>query len=653
MKKFTAIAAAVLLAAATFDASAIKKDAYTGSRIFWDFSSRQQLFNAHSNYARIIQLQDGRIMVACEGGGGISVRYSSDYGSTWTESERIATNETNLPFAVPDLIQLSDGTIVVGFNPRPSSPYSEERRFGCRCVISTDNGATWTDPITIYDASYLGSEGCWEPSFLELPSGELQCYFADESDFDSSSEQCISMCRSFDKGRTWSERTRVSFRSGARDGMPVPILTEASEIVVIIEDNGWPSRYLFRATTVRCSLEDNWSEPVLAGSANREMIFANDDDKNYVSAAPYLRQLPTGETIASWQGDHNGRTSCQESTYDMFVAVGDADARNFKAVTAPFDLSGELHSLWNSVACVGDGSVIALGSIGGANAINMIKGYPKQYFEADYGTPTLDGTAIKETWTAKNGQQICMGSAKTNKVYADYLWDDQYIYFSTRVIDSDIIYGQELDNDYVELFLDTENCCDTYGQVGMYQFILNLDGTVEMKAGSNNRWATVSDAEGIVCIPNIKSSYYELEVAIPWSVLGYSSAPINNTIRTDIRVSDFTGDDLIDITITDAVRRQSWSWMELKLNPNPESELQSATDDTATDINVVVADKTIQVTAPTDIANIALYSLSGGLIYSAKVNDTTHKISTSLTGGGVIRITLADGRQISKKVLLN
>ena len=48
------------------------------------------------------------------------------------------------------------------------------------------------------------------------------------------------MCRSFDKGLTWSEPVRVCYRAGTRDGMPSAILTPAGEIVVIVEDNGQP-----------------------------------------------------------------------------------------------------------------------------------------------------------------------------------------------------------------------------------------------------------------------------------------------------------------------------------------------------------------------------------------------------------------------------
>ena len=197
------------------------------------------------------------------------------------------------------------------------------------------------------------------------------------------------MCRSFDGGLTWGQPSRICYRAGTRDGMPVPILTENDEIVVIIEDNGHPGRNGFRATTVRTPLAENWSTWVDATSQRREMIFADDAEKAFISAAPYLRKLGKDETIASWQGDRRDRQGTGEDHFDMFVAVGDADARNFRAVSQPFGLSLSQHGLWNSVSALDDGSVFALSSIGDANhgnAINVMKGYAMKGFSANFGT---------------------------------------------------------------------------------------------------------------------------------------------------------------------------------------------------------------------------------------------------------------------------
>ena len=46
----------------TIGASAARKDAYDRSRIFWDTDTKKTLFSS-GNYARMIQLQDGRLMV--------------------------------------------------------------------------------------------------------------------------------------------------------------------------------------------------------------------------------------------------------------------------------------------------------------------------------------------------------------------------------------------------------------------------------------------------------------------------------------------------------------------------------------------------------------------------------------------------------------
>lgn len=108
---------------------AVSKAPYSGSRIFWDTGSELTLFPS-GNYARIIQLQDGRIMAAAESGGGISVCYSSNYGKTWTSPELIVRQQSLIPYAVPDLIQLTDGTILVGFNPRHHPPIVKTENSG-------------------------------------------------------------------------------------------------------------------------------------------------------------------------------------------------------------------------------------------------------------------------------------------------------------------------------------------------------------------------------------------------------------------------------------------------------------------------------------------------------------------------------------------
>ncbi len=648
MKKKILLPLFLTAAILTPNTNAAYKEPYNASRILWDTSSQVNVFNG-GNYSRIIQLQDGRLLAVAEKGNGIATNYSNDYGKTWTREVVIAPNG-NIPYAVPDVIQLTDGTIIVGFNPRPSSPYSEDRLFGIRCVISYDNGESWTDPIYIFDAKHTFDNGCWEPQLIELPSGEIHCYFANENDYTSSSEQCISMCRSFDKGLTWSEPVKVSFRSGTRDGMPVAIITDNGEIAVIIEDNGWPSyKWSFRATVVRCSLEDNWSETILADSPNREIIFANDEDKQYISAAPYLRKLHTGETIASWQGNHGGRSS---SYLNMFVAVGNEDARNFSHVTEPFSRSETEHALWNSVSVIGDGSVLAVASLGGATAGNSIytkKGWPKQYFDANFGTPTIDGVNTKDGYTYKYARQVYMGQYTGTRATADFLWDNDNLYFTVLVSDSDV-YTDLVDNDGVTFSIDTKGASDQYPQEGIYKMFFDANGTVtNFKYGSNNRWVATDTPEDINYSIKINKTYYTIEAAIPWKVLGLESAPVDNDMRVNIAVTNRKESSIETENLPETTALASWTWFWFKLNPAPDSSIETIAAENNT-VTAITAAGRLHVSSREEIASLSLHSLSGALLHSATRCGTSHSFPIPATGIGVLHVTTADGQTFSKKI---
>ena len=592
MRQYIAI---IALAAASLTASARYHAPYDYPRVLWDINSQQQIFQS-GNYARLITLQDGRLIAAAEsyGPSGIKVCYSSDNGAHWTSPEMIAPNPDKIGNAVPDLIQLSDGTIVVGYNPRPSAPYEEDRRFGIRCVRSTDNGATWSDPIYIYDASHLFSDGCWEPSFLEMPDGELHCYFANEHPYTTNSDQEISLCRSFDKGLTWSAPERVTYRAGARDGMPSAIITEDDEIVVIVEDNGQPGYHGFRATTMRCTVEQNWHDCwVDGGSSRRNMIFANATDKQATSAAPYIRRLRNGYTLASWQGDA-GRTGGQ---LDMYTAVGNKNAKSFNQVCQPFKRPSDGASLWNSVNVAFDNVVYALGSHSGSGqgGIQLLKGYVLDYVKADFGTPVIDGSFAKETWTASKCEQVVLGHQKRTRSAHDFLYDNDCLYFFSYVGDSDQ-HTDLIDRDGVWLTLDMTNTPDTYPLEGMYRVFFDIDGSVKFYNAQGNKWVLADNVpEGIRHELTIGRAYYMLEVAIPWKVLGWAGPRVEQTMRVNIEVNDIRTGELRQETFPEAVSRQSWTWPEFRLTP---SDL------------VGIDDPSIDIEAPAD-APVEWFTLQG------------------------------------------
>ena len=531
---------------------------YNGSRIFWDARNPVTVFNG-GGYARLIELQDGRLMACCESGG-IKVSFSSNKGKTWSSPTLIAPNENNTPNCVPDLIQLSDGTIIVGYNPRPSKPYTEDRRFGIRVRRSTDNGRTWSDEIFVYDADYVFENGCWEPSFLELPSGELQLYFADESPYTMTGEQQISLCRSFDGGLTWSEPQRISYRSGYRDGMPVPVLlSDQKNIVVAIEDNGWDGVGDFVPTTVRTTLSNNWrNNSYVNGSSNQRNRCVN---HNYCpvakGGAPYLRVLPNGETVLSHQSTYDDGDNMK-----MYVYVGNKQAKDFKAMSRPFYQGTDKGCWWNSLAVIDTGIVVAVGGLGGK--VCMVKGYPMKQFYAPYATQLTDGQlTYAETYYNASAKQVPMGNATGTFSYTDFAYDCDKLYMTS------IIYrrGARLEEpfpDGVTFYVESKGASTDIPMPTAYRFNMLPDGTLTISKGNGKDW-TETSLPAVQTASVVNAGSYRLEIAIPWAAIGLATAPVGQNLSVNLEILTGDGTQWLIEQIPDASGTKPATWIPLKL----------------------------------------------------------------------------------------
>lgn len=634
-------------AGAGFGAGATVHAPYPLSRIYWDLGSKVRIMNG--GYCRIWQLQDGRLMCVSHAGTGVSASYSSDGGASWTPAQVLVAGVKGVNQAVPDVTQTSDGTIIVGYNPRPQAPYSEERRFGIRTIRSTDGGETWEAPVYVYDASYTFDDGCWEPSFLELPSGELQLYFANEGPFTSNNDQEISVSRSFDQGQTWSEPTRVSYRAGHRDGMPAAILTPRGEIVVTVEDNGNPGYSNFRVTTVRCPLEENWSTWVDATSSRRSMIFANEADKQSVSAAPYLRQLKTGETVASWQGN-KGRNSGDLNYFDVFVAVGDSDARNFQAISQPMHMPLTGHSIWNSVAVDREGAVYVLGQNGATGSgtpdgVVMMKGYPAKGFAARYGTPTVDGNLQKAEGWLTGAKQVNLGGNAGVRSNIDFLYDEQNLYVYFRSIDR-TIFTDKVDDDGLFLYFDPDNQCQDTPKKREYRIFMDVNGTVRYAQGRGSGWGNEAVPEGLTTAVNVRSTYYDIEARIPWTALGIEAAagaPLDRLMRMGFEVRDRKADDTILEKVPDATDVASWTWPEFRLTTSPDygGVEDVIADSRESKVSVAINGGQIQASSAdgAEISSLKVYTPQGALVRAESNSDS---VSTAgLTGVVIVAVTAA------------
>lgn len=611
-------------------------------RIFWDLKTESTVFapnNSYTGYSRLIQLNDGRLLAVVENSG-IKIAFSDDKGATWHGEKRIVFNPSGIAECVPDLLQLADGSIIVGYNPRPSAPYSVDRKFGIRAKRSTDGGATWSNEIYIYDASHDGADGCWEPHFIQLPSGELQCYFADESPYTSSGEQQISVCRSFDNGITWSKPECVSFRPGNRDGMPAAILLEdPDEIVVIVEDNGWYGNMgNFTPTTVRCPLSTNWHNYHVGGAedSNRDMIYTFTPWANM--AAPYIRKVSTGYTVASCQGLFQ-RTQGQ---HDMFVAVGDRRARNFERLSRPFSLPENRAAMWNSLAIIDDSVVVAVAGIDG---IRMIKGYPKSEIAITSSkTVNINGSADdEETFSDPSRRLIPMGTTTRNDAAADMAYDDDYFYFTITVADKKV----NPEGDIVTLYLDPANLSTGSLAKGLYRFTMSADGKCLMSESLGRAWSGNRSEESILFSCTTSGTGYCMELAVPWSLMGLDGTPADNRMRFALEITDAeTGtDDIPDVNV-----RRSESWMPILLADNSGASIMAPQPEK--NISITVSDGTVTLTSSQPVERMKLLAMTGITLAETTSGEMPLTLTTSANGPAIVSVIFKDHTTLNRKIIL-
>ena len=324
-------------------------------RIEWNPASLT-LVQAGGNYARIVRLPGGGPLVcAFELAGKVAVRRSTDEGRTWTPPTTVAAWPLG-SLSNPELLALRNGTLLCFFNERPrggSSPAGQaapRQPFAIALSRSADGGNTWSPVTVLYRAGTESGTGCWEPAAVELPNGvftgEIQLFFANEQPYPKTAEQEISLLRSTDGGHTWSGAQAASFRAGSRDGMPVPVvLRDNAGVALAIEDNGLSGT--FKPGIVFSDLATGWrGGPVRADSPRRWGALAVPLPPAVYAGAPYLRQMPGGETVLSFQqgDDPNNLRSAR-----MAVSLGDRNARNFGVPSFPFPPTPGRGQLWNSL----------------------------------------------------------------------------------------------------------------------------------------------------------------------------------------------------------------------------------------------------------------------------------------------------------------
>ncbi|HZB14397.1 MAG TPA: sugar-binding protein [Chryseolinea sp.] len=506
----------------------VSEPSVNGIRIAWDHKTLKQLSPPNANYsgyARMIKLQDGSLFCVYESDKATHAIKSIDGGRQWSDPIVIAAPENNIACAVPEVLQLLDNSIIVSYNLRPPANNADpQKRFSIQVTRSSDGGKSWNPPVEVYKAGYEFKNGCWEPAQIQLPNGEIQLYIANEGPYTQSNEQEITMFRSTDQGLTWTNGETVSFRSGHRDGMPVPLLLKNDEIILAIEDNGVDGKE-FKPVIIRTSAVNSWSNaPVSASDPARDYALdklATIPDTNY-AGAPYIRQLTSGEVILSYQGNEL-RNDFKWDHSDMIVSIGSPLGKNFNRKSIPFYISDPSKTaLWNSLCVENDSTVIALTSTNayGKTAVWMIKGHVLVEIQS-YRATISDGKRNDPRRTTKT--PIFIGGYGPTQAHINAAWNDQLLFITADVEDNQVFSssGDPRKDDAVQFYLDPQNLSLRSPDKNIFRVTVTAGGRAYYNEGKNGTWDFWKPT-GVVSKSRETASGYQVEVAIPWAVLNHS-----------------------------------------------------------------------------------------------------------------------------------
>ncbi len=280
--------------------------------IKWD-ASTLRLIDAGADYGRMIRLSSGQLACVFDRGAKMWIRHSTDDGQSWGEAILVA-QEKGSWLTNAYVLQLKGGQLLYFWDDRPMEAVAAQRRattapltrpFRIRMARSSDQGKTWSSAQTLYAAGTRFGDGCWEPAAVELPTGEIQCYFANEGPYTQSDEQEISLVRSTDSGATWSAAEQACFRPHHRDGMPAPLLLK-SHVVIAIEDNGLSGNTFKPAIVDMTSPGTALPNTDTASPSTRWSAFKEDLPATTYAGAPFLAKLPSGLTLLSFQESADG-----------------------------------------------------------------------------------------------------------------------------------------------------------------------------------------------------------------------------------------------------------------------------------------------------------------------------------------------------------
>jgi hypothetical protein len=420
-------------------------------------------------YARMIKLADGSYILLCQdrfdaGGNGSNVLWATSPDmKNWTSKgilfrshevlNGLGNTDTKLYTNGFGKV-LKNGEVFLFASYRCRSTYGN---YNCRydhgieLMKSSDNGKTWSEPQIIHRGPN------WEAVMLELPSGELQCYFSESRPWISGSHSGTSMVKSTDGGNTWlpsaggADPYRVIRHTWYSEAQGKTFFTDQMPALIQLNNSNqiagaFESAYA-RDASVHFKIAFAWSPE----DGNWDYILGNEGNGSnfdvatakvapadraldlWVGAGPDLKQFPSGETLVSY-----GLSS------QLLIRTGDSKAKNWGE---PFVSLPGIGS-WGAMMMESSHEVVAVmrNSKNSQNVtVAMTKWALNHRINASVHKVDLDGD--NKDWS-KTDEALFVGAKCQAQATLRCSSDANNVYFLIECLDENVS-----KDDYVQLFL--------------------------------------------------------------------------------------------------------------------------------------------------------------------------------------------------------
>lgn len=432
-----------------------------------------------------------------------------------------------------DAVVLQNGDILTVTSYRNKEKYRDYPELaGIYLRRSTDGGRTWSAETSIYKGVN------WEPSIIELSSGEIQIFFSQVSPGiarwglkEDRNSTGTAMIVSTDGGYTWTPdvteapwQAKIAFQQYILEVEGSPSFTDQMSVVTELYDGTLAAVCESKDADKKFRISVIYSDAAWSDAPDYDKTGPADRQSNlFAGAAPYIRKMPSGEVVIGY-GENN----------DYCLRVADGSARSIGAPLQAFSKAG----YWGSIEVTGANRLTAVYpaiSSQDGNAILLENFYLNHAIPAADRAISVDGKN-SDDWAGVTDAHF-IGSAAQAQATVRYAMANGVLYILVERRDDSLTA-----RDRSDVYL-----ADTAGKA--YRLVIDAAGEVTLESGVGAAFAA---AEGkFTAASTVLTEGIITEIAVDLASIGLENRgglKVNYALRNVDGDADALTRDCIDGT---------------------------------------------------------------------------------------------------------